>query len=105
MTTLWPRPRRIERATTFSPSLVADRNPISSGLALISLAYCARTASVFFSMSPSAIGAEPFASANSRPAATAGAGVGVMYAEFRNSTLSATGKSARTPNGSRDPPV
>ncbi len=57
MTTLSPRVRPSDRATTFSPSLVVERNAISSGVAPMRRAYCARTSSVFFSMSPSTIGA------------------------------------------------
>ncbi len=78
MTTLSPWPGPSECATTFSPSLVAERKATSSGLALTRRAYCARTSSVLRSMSPSTIGAWAFASANARPTAATGSGVGVM---------------------------
>ena len=100
MTTLSPPRSPSEPATTFSPSLVEARKPISSGSAPTSFANWARTVSVLCSMSPREMGALAFDSANSRPAATTGSGVGVMYAEFRKSPRSVTGKSARTPRGS-----
>jgi hypothetical protein len=67
----------------FSPSLVAKRNPISSGCAPTSRANCPRTSSVFCSISPSGIGFDVLRSAKSRPASATGLGTGVMYAEFR----------------------
>ena len=58
----------------FSPSLVAKRNPISSGSAPMSRANCPRTSSVFFNISSSGIGFDALRSAKARAASATGSG-------------------------------
>ena len=58
----------------FSPSLVAKRNPISSGSAPTSRANCPRTSSVFCSISSSGIGFDTLRSAKARAASATGSG-------------------------------
>src|SRR6266567_4575441 len=93
-------------ATVFSPSVVANTNPISSGVALMSLANWAQTSFAFPSISRTVIGRVDFACRNAAPAAGTLRGHGVMYAELRYvRPFSRIGKSGLTPRGSGPPRI
>ena len=78
-----PRARIAARATTFSPSLVANRNETSSLAAPNSAAKASRTSFALSSMDPSGMGSLVFDRTKSTPACSTARGGGAMYGEFR----------------------